>query len=240
MARSRNIKPGFFLNEDLVELPYEVRLLFVGLWCLADRDGRLENRPKKIKMQLFPADELDIHGALTMLASCSLITIYSVDSSEYIQVNNFLKHQHPHQAEKKGIIPAPDKHQTSTVQNGLIPDSFNPITDSLNLIPDSCKKAEKNKTTWFASEDINLKAWSEYEQHRKDIRKPMKDLARTKAANILKDLSHEHQQACVDKSIASGWAGLFPDKQGKKSNGSGVDDWLKDKKAIDTDVVHVG
>ena len=32
MARARNIKPSFFLNEDIVELPCEARLLFIGLW----------------------------------------------------------------------------------------------------------------------------------------------------------------------------------------------------------------
>ena len=50
MARSRNIKPGFFKNEDLLDLPYEYRLLFVGLWTLADREGYLEDRPKRIRM----------------------------------------------------------------------------------------------------------------------------------------------------------------------------------------------
>ena len=55
MARARNIKPGFFLNEELVELPFSTRLLFIGLWTLADRDGRMEDKPKRIKMSLFPA-----------------------------------------------------------------------------------------------------------------------------------------------------------------------------------------
>ena len=49
MARARNIKPGFFKNEFLAEMPCEVRLLFIGLWTLADREGRLEDRPKRIK-----------------------------------------------------------------------------------------------------------------------------------------------------------------------------------------------
>ena len=107
MARSRNIKPGFFVNEDLVELPYEVRLLFIGLWCLADREGRLENRPKKIKMALFPADDIDMHGALLGLAQCKLITMYSVDSIDYIHVTEFNTHQNPHLKEKQSVIPAP-------------------------------------------------------------------------------------------------------------------------------------
>ena len=53
MARARNIKPGFFKNEFLADLPFETRLLFIGLWTLADREGRLEDRPRKIKMELF-------------------------------------------------------------------------------------------------------------------------------------------------------------------------------------------
>lgn len=56
MARARNIKPGFFKNELLAEMPPEIRLLFMGLWCIADREGRFEERPKKIKMELFPCD----------------------------------------------------------------------------------------------------------------------------------------------------------------------------------------
>ena len=31
MARARNIKPGFFTNDELVELPFATRLLFIGL-----------------------------------------------------------------------------------------------------------------------------------------------------------------------------------------------------------------
>ena len=64
MARARNIKPGFFRNADLAELPIEARLLFIGLWTIADREGRMEDRPKQIKMELFPADSLDCDGPI--------------------------------------------------------------------------------------------------------------------------------------------------------------------------------
>ena len=52
MARARSLKPGFFRNADLVELPMEARLMFAGLWVLADREGRLEDRPKQIKIDI--------------------------------------------------------------------------------------------------------------------------------------------------------------------------------------------
>jgi hypothetical protein len=55
MSRSRNIKPGFFKNEDLAGLPFWQRLLYIGLWTECDREGRCEDRPVKLKMALFPA-----------------------------------------------------------------------------------------------------------------------------------------------------------------------------------------
>jgi len=50
MARTRSIKPSFFKNEFLAECEPMARLLFVGLWTLADRDGRLELRPRRIEL----------------------------------------------------------------------------------------------------------------------------------------------------------------------------------------------
>jgi hypothetical protein len=78
-------------------------------------------------------------------------------------------------------------------------------------------KNEKNvnKTTkeWVAPDNLNPKAWDEFVQHRKEINKSMTNLSKTKAANQICGLSFEQQQATVDKSISSKWAGLFPEKQ---------------------------
>ena len=66
--RARNIKPGFFENEELADLPPLTRLLYIGLWLLADREGRLENRPRRIKAQIFPYERRpDIPAMLTVL-----------------------------------------------------------------------------------------------------------------------------------------------------------------------------
>ena len=68
MARARNIKPALFLNEDLVECSFPARYLFTGLWTQADCFGRLENRPKKLKMALLPCDNVDLVELLQELA----------------------------------------------------------------------------------------------------------------------------------------------------------------------------
>lgn len=108
MPRARNIKPGFFTNDELVELPMATRLLFIGLWTLADREGRLEDRPKKIKMELFPADDVDVDEALSTLVSSAFIQRYRVGDAGYIQVRNFAKHQRPHSNESASTFPPPE------------------------------------------------------------------------------------------------------------------------------------
>lgn len=137
MSRARNIKPGFFKNEALADLPFEYRILFQGLWCVADREGRLEDRPRRIKAEVFPYDDVDVEAGLEMLASAGFIVRYSIDEAKYIQVVAFGKHQNPHCKEAASTIPAPDKHGASTVQAPEITERAGLIPDSLNLIPDS-------------------------------------------------------------------------------------------------------
>lgn len=119
MARARNIKPGFFKNEDLAELNPETRLLFIGLWTLADREGRLEDRPKRIKAELFAFDSFDVDSMLSELQSRSFLIRYEVDGGRFIQVSNFVKHQDPHYREKASEIPPPPGASNSIVATNV-------------------------------------------------------------------------------------------------------------------------
>lgn len=144
MSRARNIKPGFFKNDVLAELPFEYRILFQGLWCEADRAGKLEDRPKRLKGEIFPYDDVDVDAGLWQLQSLGFILRYSVGGVRYIRINAFAKHQNPHTKEALSTIPDPesDEHSSSTV---LVPDppvQAHLIPDSPSLIPDSlCKEA---------------------------------------------------------------------------------------------------
>ncbi|VVS95339.1 hypothetical protein [Desulfoluna spongiiphila] len=103
--RARNIKPGFFCNEELAECTFPARILFAGLWCLADREGYLEDRPKKIKIQIFPADSVDCEALLCELSDAKLIARYPGDDGKYIWIPSFRSHQNPHRREKPSKIP---------------------------------------------------------------------------------------------------------------------------------------
>lgn len=226
--RARNIKPGFFTNADLVELPVETRLLFIGLWLMADRAGRLQDRPRQIKMELFPADSYDVDDMLDQLGKAEFIIRYEVDKSKYIQVVNFEKHQHPHIREKPSVIPpftckpgaSPVQDQCETGANTsvarLIPDSGfldSLIPDCGFLIPDS-PPTPKGEEPLLPG--IDLTAWNDFNEYRKSttpLRKNWSPLAKRKAQELLAKHSPAEQQAMVDTSIRSGWSGLFPDKK---------------------------
>ena len=135
MARARNIKPGFFKNEQLAECEPLARILFEGLWCEADRAGRLEDRPKRLKAEILPYDNCDIEDLLGQLVARGFIVRYCVDGQALIQVTTFTKHQNPHVREPVSSLPAPDQHSASTVQ---APDKHQSgPADSGFLIPDS-------------------------------------------------------------------------------------------------------
>lgn len=147
MARSRNIKPGFFSNETLADINPLGRILFAGLWTIADREGRLQDRPKRIKAEVLPYDDCDADQLLTELNKHKFILRYESDGQRYIQVLAWHKHQTPHVKEVASTIPVPVlnsvEHESSTGKTGTSP------SDSLLLIPDSLElpRPKRNRAT---------------------------------------------------------------------------------------------
>jgi hypothetical protein len=150
-VRARNIKPGLFKNEILGAADPLLTILFSGLWCMADKAGRLEDRPLRIKAEIFPYRELDINGYLTELSRLGFIHRYEVDNIPYIEIDKFLEHQHPHHTEKESKIPPIPDNCILTVKTPCI----NRYTPSDSLIPDSLIPDSKTTTTNNGVEDSN-------------------------------------------------------------------------------------
>jgi DnaD/phage-associated family protein len=167
MPRKRDLRPSFFSNEYLAELPFEARLLFAGLWTIADRRGRLEDRPIRIKGALFPYDNINVDDLLQSLADSDdkFITRYIVDGKKYIQINNFEKNQHIHKDEVESTIPSPSEHQPVVVEapldsGGCIkpqPDEHHPNTPSsfylLSCSLEACSHVADDDTRVCAREE---------------------------------------------------------------------------------------
>lgn len=209
MARARGIKPGFFTNDYLVELPFSTRLLFIGIWTIADKEGRLMDRPKKIKMEVFPADDVDCELALTQLADKGFIHRYEAGGTRYIQIVNWRKHQNPHIKETDSVIPAPgipDPAPGIPVQAGLTPDSGLPL-------PDSPKRA----SALVYHESLPTDSWDEWITFRKSKRYPTDDITLRKHLKLLARYPTDVQRQILDSSINSNWQGIFDPKPNGKT-----------------------
>lgn len=156
--RSRNIKPGFFKNDILAECSPLARILFEGLWCYADRAGRFEVRPKKMKAEILPYDNGDITVMLQELYDKGFVRFYSVNGINYGEVLNFLKHQNPHHTEKPSEIPEFDVNGEITVIERLI-HGKNPAD---SLIPDSLIPDKKNTSNQHQYSINFLQFWKLY------------------------------------------------------------------------------
>lgn len=108
MARARNIKPSFFNNDELADIDPLGRLLFIGMWTIADFKGCFEYKPKRLKVQVLPYDNCDIEQLTINLDKSGFISIYSVLGQQYVKVLNFDKHQNPHKNERDKGSEIPD------------------------------------------------------------------------------------------------------------------------------------
>jgi len=167
MARARNIKPSFFTNDELGEVNPLARLLFIGMWTIADFKGCFEYKPKRLKVQLLPYDDCNIEELVIDLEKSGFISTYTVQGRQYIKALNFTKHQNPHKNERESGSEIPNIDQADQVssekplnnsdleniENNLEQDgtdradSLNLIPDSLNLIPEVISDVVENSAS---------------------------------------------------------------------------------------------
>lgn len=76
--RSRNLKPVFFTAEVFDKLPAPVMLVYLGLHCMADREGKLIGGAWAIKQRLTTLAKYDVNQALEVLVNAGLVEVFTV------------------------------------------------------------------------------------------------------------------------------------------------------------------
>jgi len=105
MARIRTIKPEFFTSEDIVSMSPLARLLYVALWCEADKAGRLEWKPMTFKLRYLPGDDVDIRALCNEIVDKGLVVLYG---NGLACIPKFATHQHINPRESESKFPEPD------------------------------------------------------------------------------------------------------------------------------------
>lgn len=113
MARIRSVKPEFWTDEKLAEaISRDGRLLYIGLWNLADEHGRLRGSARYIKGQLFPYDDdmtvQTIDALIDDLAKARKVCRYSsAEGDSYLFLPNLARHQRLEAAKVASKLPDP-------------------------------------------------------------------------------------------------------------------------------------
>jgi len=114
MARIRTIKPEFFTSDDICALSPLARLLYVGLWCEADRDGRLIWTPRVLRRRYLPDDDCDIDAVAGELLCRGLVVLYG---EGFAHIPTFARHQHVNPREAQSRLPAPEGDASARVSD---------------------------------------------------------------------------------------------------------------------------
>lgn len=126
MARIRTIKPEFFRHGELQDLETanpgkHPMLVFAGLWCHCDKNGRFALDPRQLKLDILPFMNFDMAETIALLEGAGFIRRYEADGKSYGAVPTFSQHQRisGKESENTGKHPAPSweatgKHQGST------------------------------------------------------------------------------------------------------------------------------
>lgn len=93
MARKRMIDPNIWQSEDFSKLSVLAKLVFIGLFSLADDEGRGRCNSVYLRSTLFPYEEsirsADIDKTLSEISSNMSVVFYSCDGSNYYSLYNW-------------------------------------------------------------------------------------------------------------------------------------------------------
>ena len=113
----RSISRDFFSNADIAELTPLARLLYIGIWFEADREGRFVWHPKTLKLRYLALDDCNINDITDELIQSGVVVPYRVEDRVLAYIPGFAEFQNINNKEKASQLPAPPTDAKSTRSN---------------------------------------------------------------------------------------------------------------------------
>lgn len=127
MGRIRTVKPELFVHEDLFEaerrtgLP--LRLAFIGLFTVADREGRFRWKVRELKTYVMPHDDVDFTAIMDALVEAEFVQQYEADGKAYGCIPTFGDNQVINNREAESKLPAPPVFLPGATRAARVPDA---------------------------------------------------------------------------------------------------------------------
>lgn len=179
MARIRTIKPDFFRHEGLFEAEREtglpLRVAFIGLWTAADREGRFEWRPRQLKLDCLPYDEIDFSRVLDALRTRGFIVSYTEKGERYGVIPSWKQHQFINNREIPSVLPAPENSSIESIastRDERVSDETPP--ENGNCVKgrgrEGERKGKEKNASPSAPVDVDPQVWGDWTELRKGKR----------------------------------------------------------------------
>lgn len=235
--KKRIIDPEMFSDDRLASCGSFGLTLYMGLLCSSDVEGRLEDRPAKIKAKIFPYFDVDVNQVLTLLSTQGLIIRYKVGAVSVIQIVGFSDKKLSYNNEKSYDLPAYVKSKDEVLEatdqlvtNCDQADSQLNININNNILNNitrgECEggKAKPKSLPAVLVLPDNLEEargvileWLEYKKERKKEYKPtgLKSLVAR-----LSEVGAVIASKSIKNSMANNWEGLFFEETGSSRGNS--------------------
>ena len=113
MSKIRTVKPELFRHEQFLRRSnssgFPFRLIFIGLFTVVDAEGRFRWRPRQLKLDILPYDEINFSAALSALVEFGFVQHYEYEGEYYGYIPTWHKHQSINQREPESVLPDPQR-----------------------------------------------------------------------------------------------------------------------------------
>lgn len=101
MPRQRAINPEFWVDDTLSNISLNARLFYIGTWNFSDDYGVIEFSLPKLKVQIFPYDDVKIQPLVEELVIAHRLIEFEAENKKWLYIKNFLKWQKVEKPSKK-------------------------------------------------------------------------------------------------------------------------------------------
>lgn len=225
------IDPNIWQSEDFSKLSTLSKLVFIGLFSLADDEGKGRCNPVYLRSTLFPYDEgirsTDIDKTLSEISSNMSILFYSCNGSNYYRLTNWniwQKIDRPSDSK----IPNYDENSmnllfddnSTNVRRAVVPNKNRiRIEDNIKENKENINKNVHEIVNESCTNESFKKTMLNFIEMRKKIGKPITSNAVKLLLNKLSKMGDiDYQIKILEQSIMNSWTGVYEVKQNNIKN----------------------
>ena len=137
--RVRQVRPDLFKSETIADLSMTARFAFIGLMTCCDKHGRFEWKPRTLKSDILPHDNIDFESLLAELEKLNFVQKYPVGGHAYGLVTNWHSYQYIGVKESKQDAVYPDPWYFPQERLSRVPETTKNVPDTSQNVLDSAK-----------------------------------------------------------------------------------------------------